>query len=744
MSIIFVGEQGQDSNESQCQEILSQISGGEELSYSQYKEALERCYYLLSLPASSASYNTGLGIICYLAEAQMDDPLLKMLLQDCISASGNYPYQQMLDRTSDDYGSDEVSADIIEIYRKSYYTTFSGIVLTKDQKQVLTLFGKARRLVVSAPTSFGKSKLIEEILIANSFHRVAIVLPTIALLSETLRRLKSNEGLARYQILNNVSPPPETGRFIYLLTPERIDLILEANPQLRFDFFVMDEIYKIQDDQGRREIFTSVLYRLAKMAPSFYLIGPYFRRFSRRFLERFEATFQRFYSELVQKETIDLSQVPVRETVYIGSMPFTKAATEATNLKRLAPLLKEQTLFYASKRGRCESIAKKLADEWSPPKYPKDLVEYVEEIISTTWSMVACLKKGIGFHHGSIPRFLQTELIDAFNRGDIQALVCTTTITEGVNTTAKNVVILDSQKGDEPLTGFDVKNIKGRAGRFLEHFVGRVVTFHSLPEAEHGNIDFRFLDTDDLTSEEVLQIDEADLTVSNREHLASIRSTLADNRIPEALVRKNRYVAAHRQIALVEYLRASGTLMSSLLFAHNLPNKEQLTSIIELCFTYLFNRRDNEHQVFTIGMLGRLINYYVYRNPNLKQLIKEQPGVREDTRIRNTFYFISHYLEFALPTYLNTFEQLFNFVADEHGIDKIDVGFLVIKLEFGFLKPHEIALKDAGLPDDLINKVSNLLGEARTISEIRNIVRMNPRILRALSPFEQQVFRKYI
>ena len=74
--------------------------------------------------------------------------------------------------------------------------------------------------------------------------------------------------------------------------------------------------------------------------------------------------------------------------------------------------------------------------------------------------MVSCLEAGVAFHHGAMPRYIQAELVDSFNRGDIDTLVCTTTLTEGVNTTAKNVIVFSDQKGIVALSGFDYKNIK--------------------------------------------------------------------------------------------------------------------------------------------------------------------------------------------------------------------------------------------------------------------------------------------
>ena len=68
-------------------------------------------------------------------------------------------------------------------------------------------------------------------------------------------------------------------------------------------------------------------------------------------------------------------------------------------------------------------------------------------------------------------------IIDYFNEGKLKYIFCTSTIIEGVNTSAKNVVIFDEKKGTNELDFFDYSNIKGRSGRMMEHYVGKVYNF---------------------------------------------------------------------------------------------------------------------------------------------------------------------------------------------------------------------------------------------------------------------------
>ena len=69
-----------------------------------------------------------------------------------------------------------------------------GITFHREQIAALNTLLSGRNLVLSAPTSFGKSLLIDALLASGRYHRIAIVLPTIALLDEFRRRIQKRFG----------------------------------------------------------------------------------------------------------------------------------------------------------------------------------------------------------------------------------------------------------------------------------------------------------------------------------------------------------------------------------------------------------------------------------------------------------------------------------------------------------------------------------------------------------------------
>ncbi len=731
-------------NIQRASELLHTLRSDKSLQFSEYKELLERTHNLLSENSRQSDlYNLGLSVICHVAEKLPSDTFIRQPLYDCIVASRIFLYNTMLSRKHTAF-FEAVKMGLFDLFAQSYYTLGTETILTKDQKELFDLFKKHRKLVVSAPTSFGKSRIIEEIILHSNYNNIAIVQPTIALLNETFGRFRKIKALSKYNLINSLTFLNTTfgdSGNIFILTPEKMDLLLDQATGISIDFFVMDEIYKIQDDPDRKQVFTHCLYGLSKQNCDFYLIGPYFEDFSSRFLEKTKAKFKKFSSEVVQRDTLDLSKIKANEEYNIGQERFVKRKSRDINLRDIVSACRGQTLVYVGNIRSVESRAKYLAEEVEQVTH-NDLIHYIRDSVAEDWSLVQCLQKRIAFHHSAIPKYIQAEIVDSFNEGLIEIIVCSPTLTEGVNTTAKNVIIYDNVKGTAELSGFDVKNIKGRAGRFLEHFIGNVITLVSLvPEADKEEVEFRYYDDDLLESEENIQVDIQDLSRSNLVQRKEIENNLRASKIPLELVKSNKYIPINQQISLVNHLRKEDSQCNDILFSSNLPKADQLDLILDLCHTFLFNKQDKEDKKFYFPILKSLTKFYVYENPSLKELIAKQTGLETDTKVRHAFKLISHYFEFALPRYLCAFENLFNFVYFQ---DELNLKYLVTKLEFGYVKNHEIALKEAGVPNDIIGKIADKFTHCESLREIRDTFQRNPNLINKLSPYEQKVFRKYV
>ncbi|MFS0892382.1 DEAD/DEAH box helicase [Peribacillus frigoritolerans] len=726
--------------------LLKELKEKNGLTTKEYKVLLEKSYHLFS-EDNDDLYNLGLSVICHIAERKPTDPFIQQLLYDCMVSSRVFLYADMYDKLDNNFIGN-IDMSYMDMISKEFYTLNTNTVLTKDQKKLFDDFQEYRRLIVSAPTSFGKSRIISEIIAHNNYKNIAIILPTIALLNETYQKFKETAFLSEYNLINSIAQPISENKNIFILTPEKMDMILDQDPRLKIDFFTMDEIYKIQDDNDRRTIFTHCLYRLTKKSADFYLIGPYFNGFSENFLKETNAVFRKYKAEIVQKDIVDLSIVDYQGKYKIENITYKKLRDKDRNLFNVLKSLKGQSLIYLGQRGRVEGKAKKIA-QTKEKKYHNDLIDYIKENIHNNWSLAELLEKGIAFHHSSIPKYIQTEIVEAFNNEQLDILICTTTLTEGVNTSAKNVIIYDNFKGKQDLllNGFDVKNIKGRAGRFLSHFLGRVIILENLSEEkDKGTIEFSYYDNDNLDTEETIQVDKVDLLGRNLVSRNEVEYQLEQINIPFHLIQSNKFIPVFNQIKLIRYFRDNLNVLSEMIFNGNMPNKSQFSKILQICHQFLFNDRDANDRTMFLGNLIRLTNFYIYRSPLIKDLINNQNGQHIDTKVRNTFYLISHYFEFALPRYLTIFEKLFNFVYEEKTNRKegINLKPLITKLEFGYINKHQIALREAGIPVNIINKISEKFTNCENIDDIKLKISLNPQLLNMLSSFEMNLLKKYI
>ena len=81
------------------------------------------------------------------------------------------------------------------------------------------------------------------------------------------------------------------------------------------------------------------------------------------------------------------------------------------------------------------------------------------------------LKGGIGFHHAGLSNKHRKKIEKAFKSGDINCIVATPTLAQGVNLPARRVVIRDHKRWNTlagtniPISVMEIRQMMGRAGR---------------------------------------------------------------------------------------------------------------------------------------------------------------------------------------------------------------------------------------------------------------------------------------
>ncbi len=735
---------------------LEKIKSKKKIDNIDYEDALITTYRLLDSKLES-DYNLCLSAICHIANLNISDQMIQQLLHDCIIKSRVFLYDPLLAKLSPHYTPPPSAQD--SFLRSVYTSGKTNTTLTKPQKEVFDTFQKERRLIVSAPTSFGKTRIIREIIAHNKYKNIALIMPTVSLLSELYQDMRASiEG---YTISKSSKVKiEEDQKYILILTPERMCSFLEENPSFQIDFFAMDEIYKIDHklNDDRHKVFSDTLYRLAKSNSDFYLLGPYISDFSIKFREKFRCAMKIFSTEIVQKDHYKLDNEANKGTHLIESGSVKIIGDKFKNLLRIVSQesIDGKFLIYRYTKQYVEDTAKKFIETWPIKPHNEELIDYLSKNVSEDWELISCIKRGVAFHHGAMPRHIQDLIVEEFNKqttDGIDYLFCTTSLTEGINSTAKNVILYDKKIGSgSDLGTLDRKNIEGRAGRFMQHFIGRVFHLETQTEAdEDTHIEIEFLDKESPSIETLIQLDPSDIPENQKETTESLKQQFERLGVPQTLIKENKFVSIDGQMKLIAHLRELNNL-DKYHFDGQFPELETLREILSTIYDYLFTDNDkgrNFDNETGKSVLIQLTNYYVYHKPTFKELLSSNTIIwarkENNSRIRYVFDLTSKYFEFVWPKYIKAFEKIYNFSASMRNQKSISLDMLVAQLEYGTTKPHEIILKDSGLPNEVIKKISPIFQDCKTFEDVQTIKKSKSEVIKKLvHPVESRVIEKYI
>ena len=557
-------------------------------------------------------------LVCIISEndSVKSDPLIKELLYTASHKMRIFGYNVQNGFYKQENINEKHISELQALYNQSIVNMYrskvrNNNILDKSQKSIIDFYQSLdiKRMLISAPTSYGKTFIMREILYLNQekYKNILLVFPTVALLRENALNMEelNQDKKMGYNVIKSIDREIDCqDRNIFVLTPERAMQLLAQYPNIEIDFFFYDEMYKIDEDycndetddndekknsytertfldEARAKTFRICLYLLSKRVKDYYLAGPNLKR------EKFGKGMQRYIAE----NNIQVKEIEFEPTKRIMVKAYNKVIDEDyTNLPyiekpgivkihskvndRICDVVNyiEQkgygaTILYCTTPAKANEYATKLAENHQGNVVKNErFSEFIEHLKRNynidgsinEWSFVNVLEMGFGMHHGKMPKYIQKEILDLFNEGIFNLLFCTSTIVEGVNTNAKNMVVLNHSKGTKELTVFDLKNIIGRAGRYYHNFVGRYfLVDKELEKFEHTeDLTLNFVTYDDQ------ELDPVDIDNSEYMDLSDINKNLKHKReeqfkeylLTNDIYEKNRLIKREYQEILLRFL----------------------------------------------------------------------------------------------------------------------------------------------------------------------------------------------
>ncbi len=649
----------------------------------------------------------------------------------------------------DDYNLQTIAAELNET--ALYLPNMCKV--HKYQKEILDKFDttKINRFFLSASTSFGKTHLVYDILLKMKYDNIALIFPTIALLAENLEKMLSDENyieIREHYKIHTLSDTRELGEHnIFIYTPERF-LSFTDKQNIKFDFIFVDEIYKIDNEfildeeaqeNERDTAYRVATYQLIRNTKDVLLAGPYIK-----IPEKQDSSFRQFIIEN-KIEILDYNNFEIVDKTYtdiksannyvIGEelkIDFHKQQNKGDRLIELAKTIistGENCIIYCSTRDMTEKAAKKILDSnnfanHSCEKY-NSFIKHLENNFNTEWIVIKALKQGIGIHHGLIPKYIQKEIINLFNNELINILISTTTITEGVNTCAKNLIVTNDKKGGKDLKKFDAQNISGRAGRFLKHYKGRVIVlknhFMNILDSDGSDIKYKNYDKNvNKTSVDIFFTPKKYMTSRDKATKLSIIKEQRLKGLPNVLFEQYKTVSRKDKMLVYDnILKLSSKEKVAVWDAVNrIHTRFDLSwTGFEIIFDKILKPIiTNKHLLSLITHKTEkkysivIVKLHNYITGGFKALVNYEVNNKQSTydqAIRSSADFVYNILKYHVVKYLGVFDLMHKYInsqanscsmEDIPGIDR-----LLSKLEYNAFSEKGRLASDYGVSNNLLN-----------------------------------------
>lgn len=614
-------------------------------------------------------------------------------------------------------------------YDASLCVDEQGNKLHRFQKQILEKFSDdTNRFVLTAPTSFGKTFIVYQILQKMKYSTILLIFPTISLLTENYERIKAYPFFGGYSIHTlSEEEIDESANNLFIFTPERYLSFLDSQKGTVFDFAFIDEIYKIDngylvDEETVLENERDVAYRLAleyicRQAKDIFLAGPYISLNNDETYNSFLKFTEENNFQILQYNEFEIVSKQYYEISKRGSYNIDEYDVYIPNKQRKTLLLQiipkisfpaENTIIYCGKKTDTEKYAQILIQEPNIVKTFSDMykeedelykifVEHLERTYGEEWIVVVALKARIGIHHGLIPKYIQKEIINLFGRGQLVCLFSTTTITEGVNTPAKNIIITSLKKGKKDLKQFDAKNIAGRAGRFGKHYSGRIIDISSgfvdIIKSDNEKLKHKNYDVNSQKSDVDYQITKDEfLSPTEQREKQRLQRKAEEIELPDTILAKFKVVGPRDKITLYESIihldiaerESIDNLVNSVVFSrgHKI-NWDGLQTVLNIIAPIVSNgklkfmithkfiaKSGKQYSLLVILLQAYLDNGFM----GMVEYQIKNKGMNMDRAMRYVADTVYNTFKYQLVKYFGTFDILYRFVqSKERQCDMEDV-----------------------------------------------------------------------
>lgn len=406
---------------------------------------------------------------------------------------GLYPVSKFIEQHYIDDSKRNFFTEWNDAFTEQYV---SGEICRSEQQNSLVHFFESKKdntVSVIAPTSYGKSELIISAVKEYAGKRICVLTSTKALLVQTKKRVQQIcKGIFPKIVVHPEMYNPNDPSCLAVLTQERLLRIFKKDPQLSFDCIIVDEAHEMLEDDSRSRTLANVIIVAQKRNPevAFKFLTPFLvdstnlkARYTTYDIEGFKV------SEYIKTEKYFLCDLRNHTGLKLYDQFLNKylPISDNRNLGFEEDVVKAysagKNIIYLNKPMDIEKFALALADVL--PEVDSELIQTacdnISEYLQPQYNLLTCLRKGIIYHHGSVPDAIRIYIEDLYKKDDaVRYVITSSTLLSGVNLPAERMFILDNKRGRSNLSHDSFKNLVGRVCRFSEIFSHETGNLHRL------------------------------------------------------------------------------------------------------------------------------------------------------------------------------------------------------------------------------------------------------------------------
>lgn len=641
-------------------------------------EIFEECAQINALIENSNKAEARSMVINLLYKLRRDGNEYTPLINHVIREVGLFPYIDP--KTA--LWEDQV---VVEAF-KANVGDETPVTLHSAQSHVLKRLLLGDNIAVSAPTSFGKSFIVDAFIAIRQPENVVMIVPTIALADETRRRIE-HKFSHKYKIITTTDATI-TERNIFIFPQERSFAYLDKLEKI--DMLIVDEFYKASSmfDDDRSSSLLSAIIELGRISRQKYYLAPNIHKIA-----------DNVFTQGMQFMRLTDFKTVITKAAKIYEKRRSDENVDEFKKNNLVNILQNntaKTLVYAGSYTNINKVSTILADNlpYKETSLLRDFNDWLKVNYGNSFSLCQLSERGIGIHNGKMHRSLSQIQVKLFECTEgLDTIISTSSIIEGVNTQAEQVIVWSNKNGLHKFDYFTYRNIIGRAGRMFKYFIGKVYLLEEPPVQENTTL------TIDFPDEVAESLDSEDPGIEiNQEQNNHIKEY--EGFMMNALGAEN-----FRQIRKLSIFKSCDPRILKSLIEKLKANPNWPRGYAALAATNTYNWREPVLDVVSLlgDNMARLIKIAIWKMPdNWTRSIAEVYSELSDISYEDLFS-AERYLSYNLCSTLS----VINILKKSFDPTSPDISLFIGRAANAFLPKLVYQLEEYGLPRMISRKIQN-------------------------------------